>query len=525
MEIEQSGGAPQIDRPGGRIVLLRGPIVSSVNAFNNEAVPALGLAYVAGYVRARGYDVTLIDAVAEGLNRMWNLPAYPGFHCQGLRFEEIAERIPADVEVIGFSTMFSGEWPLIRDMIRFLRPRFPRALFVAGGEHITALPEYSLRDCPEIDVAVRGEGERTFHDVIVARRDGVDFAQVGGASSIDKASGRYVEGAGLPRIHDVGTIPWPYWPEGYLEKFWAAGKSYGVLTERDMPIMASRGCPYRCTFCSNPQMWTTRYVLREVDDVIAEIEHYVAKHQITSVQFYDLTAITKKRWTIEFCRKILEKGIKLKWSLPSGTRSEALDAETLAMLKATGCTYMAYIPESGSEETLKAIKKQISLDKLVASAMEAKRLGMTLRSNLIIGFPHETRRHVFESIGFGLRMAAKGIDEVVLNIFSPYPGTEIFADLLARGVVKLDDAYFLGLTSLNSDYTAVNPLTVNPHIGPRELAAYRLISMLVNYAISYLFYPARILRTLRNLLPGSREAETVLEHRLRDMLGRKKTAG
>ncbi|MBI2339920.1 MAG: radical SAM protein, partial [Deltaproteobacteria bacterium] len=65
-----------------------------------------------------------------------------------------------------------------------------------------------------------------------------------------------------------------------------------------MPIMASRSSPYQCTFCSSPRMWTTRYSLRGVDDVLNEIQHYIDKYGITSLQFYDLTAITKKSWTV-----------------------------------------------------------------------------------------------------------------------------------------------------------------------------------------------------------------------------------
>jgi hypothetical protein len=83
----------------------------------------------------------------------------------------------------------------------------PGALFVAGGEHITALTEFSLRDCPAL------------------------------------TNGQFVQVSGFQRLRDINHIPWPIWPEGYLEQFWQAGKSYGVQTARDMPIMASRGCP------------------------------------------------------------------------------------------------------------------------------------------------------------------------------------------------------------------------------------------------------------------------------------------
>ena len=489
------GGASGVGRQVGMaeqfiVSLVRSPIMSTTRAFNNEATPCIGFAYISGYLQAKGYSVDIVDGIAEGLNRFWDVPEFPGYHCQGLTVAEIIERIDPRTRVIGFSAMFSGEWPLMRAIIKAARKRFPDALLVAGGEHITALTEYSLRECPELNVCVRGEGEQAMYEICAAWRAGGDFSAIGGAAYID-AEAHFVE-VEPNRVREIDEIPWPHWPDGYMEKFWEAGKSYGVQSARDMPIIASRGCPYRCTFCSSPQMWTTRYILRSVDDLVGEIKHYVAKYNVTALQFYDLTAITKKRWTLEFCRRLItEKLDYLKWSLPSGTRSEALDAETLGMLKRTNCNYLVYAPESGSPDTLVRIKKRIDLDKLTQSVLEAKRQGIVVRTNLIIGFPHETRRHVFETIRYGLYLAWKGADEVTINIFSPYPGTEIFADLLAQGRIRLCDEYFLSLTSLNSDYTSLDPLTMNDMMGPRELALYRIGFMLTNYLVGYLRYPSR----------------------------------
>ena len=499
------------------VSLVRPPIVSTTRAFNNEATPCIGFAYISGFLQSKGYQVKIVDGIAEALNRFWDIPEFPGYHCQGLTIDEIIKRIDPRSRIIGFSAMFSGEWPITRAIIKAVRRKFPDALLVAGGEHITALTEYSLRECPELNVCVRGEGEQAMYEICEAYRTGKNFSEVGGAAYLD-ATDTFVEAA-PNRIREIDEIPWPDWPDGYMEKFWQAGKSYGVQSARDMPIIASRGCPYRCTFCSNPQMWTTRYILRSVDDLIGEIKRYVSKYDITALQFYDLTAITKKRWTIEFCRKLIEEKLDyLKWSLPSGTRSEALDADTLAALKRTNCNYLVYAPESGSPDTLEKIKKRINLDKLTASVLEAKRQGIIVRTNLIIGFPHETRKHVFETIRYGLYLAWKGADEVTINIFSPYPGTEIFDDLLARHRIELSDKYFLALTSLNSDYTSINPLTMNDTMGARELALYRIGFMLTNYIVGYLRYPSRIWRTIRNIWITEDVSATVFEHRVKDAL-------
>ena len=503
-----------------RVVLLRGPIVSTSRSVNNEATPCIGLAYIAAYIKKQGYAVTIIDAIADGLNRYWPLTRFPGYICQGIPFSEIIEQVPADTDVIGFSAMFSGEWPVQRELITELRRKLPFAVFVAGGEHATAMPEYSLRDCPALDVCVRGEGEHTLYEILECLRTDGDFTKVNGIV-YREADGRILVNERMPRIRAVNEIPWPHWPEGYLEKFWAAGKSYGVSSGRDMPLMVSRGCPFQCTFCSSPLMWTTLYKLRDPDDVIAEITHYQERYNITSLQLYDLTAITRKSWTVEFAQKLIAQAVDLKWSLPSGTRSEALDHETLGLLKRTGCHYLVYAPESGSPTTLKRIKKKIQLPQVTESILEAKRQGIVVRTNLIIGFPQETRREVFQTVRFGLMLATRGVDEVSINIFSPYPGSELYAELEAAGKIQLNDEYFLQLTSLNSDYTRTNPLTFNPIMGPRELALYRIAFMLLNYTISYMLYPRRIWRTICNVLSSRNAAATVFEHRLKDALRRK----
>lgn len=515
--------APLVRPPRGtrNVALVRGPIVSAKDAFNNEATPPIGFAYIAGYLRPHGYRVEIVDGIGEALNHVYELADFPGYVAQGLQFEQLIARIPADVEVIGFSVIFSGEWPVTRQLIRFARARFPHALFVAGGEHATALTEYSLRDCPELDVIVRGEGEHTLLELLEATRVGADRATVSGIAWID--DGAYRQNGDLPRIRSLAEMPRPAWPDGLLEKYWAAGKSHGVLTERDMPMLASRGCPYRCTFCSSPQMWTTRYVLRDPADVLDEIEHYVTKYAITSVQFYDLTAIVKRDWIVRFCTEMMARGIKIHWSLPAGTRSEALDAETLRLVKASGCHYLVYAPESGSRSTLLRVKKRISLDRITESMITAARYGIVVRANIIIGLPGETRREIYETLSYVLSLTWRGVDEVAVFLFSPYPGSALYAELVASKAVTPSDAYFLSLTSLNGKFNTLSPTTVNEHTWPFELAAYRTATMAAAYAIGYARHPSRAARTLRSLLSGA-GAATVLEHRLRDALRRRSVA-
>ena len=113
-----------------KIALVRGPIVYKANAINNEATPAIGFAYITGYLKKFGYDPIIVDAIAEGLNKTWPLKKYPGYYCQGIKYNDIIELIPDSSDVIGFSGMFSGEWPILRDLIFTVRESFPKALIV-----------------------------------------------------------------------------------------------------------------------------------------------------------------------------------------------------------------------------------------------------------------------------------------------------------------------------------------------------------------------------------------------------------
>ncbi|MBF0323360.1 MAG: radical SAM protein, partial [Magnetococcales bacterium] len=333
----------------------------------------------------------------------------------------------------------------------------------------------------------------------------------------------YRETNGLPRIRNISELPWPYWPPGYMEAFWKSGKSYGPQSARDMPMLWTRGCPFRCSFCSNPNMWTSRYAMREVDDVIAEIKYYVDQYDITTIQLYDLTAIVKKKWIVELLEKMLAQGVRVHLAFPAGTRSEVLDDEVLALLKKAGTTYISYAPESGSPAVLKMVGKRIDLDAIFRSIAAAVRHGLTVRINMVLGFPGETRRDVMKSLWFGLRCMYIGVDEIQPYIFMPFPGSALFRQLLSAGKIQLGDPYFLTLNTLNTDLTNLSHRVFNEQMRPGELTFYRLILTLISYFIGYLFHPSRIIRTMRNIF-SEHDAANVFEHRLKDAVRRKRVA-
>ena len=271
-----------------------------------------------------------------------------------------------------------------------------------------------------------------------------------------------------------------------------------------MPVLATRGCPYQCTFCSNPQMWTTRYITRDPERVIDEIEGYVQRYGVENIDFYDLTAIVRKGWIVDFCRGLVRRGLGITWQLPSGTRSEAIDAEVCDLLFRSGCRNISYAPESGSERTLQRIKKKVNLERMLASMRAAVGAGLNVKANILIGFPGETMQDMYDSLGFIVKMARAGVHDVSVWTFSPYPGCELFQELVASGRIgELDDEFFASLLSYSNPLDAVS---YSEHVGSGDLRRVRVAWLAAFYAASYFLHPVRPLRSVRNLVTGRYES-------------------
>jgi radical SAM superfamily enzyme YgiQ (UPF0313 family) len=262
-------------------------------------------------------------------------------------------------------------------------------------------------------------------------------------------------------------------------------------------------------------MWTTRYYMRDVTDVVDEIADYVERYQASNIDFYDLTAIIKRDWILEFCAELERRSLQITFQLPSGTRAEALDEEVLSALYRSGCRNICYAPESGSVVTLKRIKKKLKPEMILESVRAAKRIGINVKTNLMIGFPDETRRDMWQTLWYGAKLAWVGVDDIPLFPVLPYPGTELYDALREEGrLPEQSREYFSQLGFSDMDQT----VSLSQHISDRELGLVRGGAMAVFYLIGYARRPWRILRTLRNLLTG--DSATVLEQRLGEMLAR-----
>jgi anaerobic magnesium-protoporphyrin IX monomethyl ester cyclase len=496
------------------VTILRPPLLVPTWSDSGPLTPPIGPAYLAASLIQAGHEARIVDGVGENPYQITSL-FNDTVMAIGLRSEEIVDRIQPDTQLIGVSCMFSQDWPEIRRLVGLVRQRFPGVPIIMGGEHITAVPEFTLTSTPEVDACVIGEGEESIVDLANAFQDGRAWDAIPGVML--RAEDGTVKYTGpRTRIRNVDDIPWPAWHLVPVESYLAGGFSFGVNRGRSMPILATRGCPYECTFCSNPEMWTTRWYARDVDNVLDEIQAYMDKFGATNFDFYDLTAIVKRSWIIQFTNTILERKMKFTWQLPSGTRSEAIDDEVSRLLYASGCRNMSYAPESGSPAVLKRIKKVVKLDRLEESVRGAVRHGMNVKLNIIMGFPGETRDELRETVKFLARMGATGVQDMSISLFSPYPGSQLYKELRASGrIPELSDEYFLSLGAYKDFSQSVS---YTEGLTPKVLNRHRIMGFLTFYGIQYSVRPWRMVTLMSNLIQKKQESR--LDKSLQDLAHR-----
>ena len=467
------------------IVLINAPGLKSFSGLQMHTPnPPLGLAYIAGAVKDAGYAYTVIDGTGEALDSISPYPLRNDFMIQGLSFDQIAARIPVDTKIIGLSCMFSTLWPLTRDLAGHIRKSFPDALMTLGGEHGTAVPELALRSSV-FDVVLQGEGEETFLLLARAIAAGEQWHNIPGIAYLDHDA--YKSNGLAARNRDIDEIPVPDWDSFPIEEYISRHQINGANLGRSMPLLSTRGCPYQCTFCSSPNMWTTRYVPRDPVKVADEIELYKTKYNIVNVDFQDLTAVVKRKWVIQFCNELIKRQLNVTWQMPSGTRSEVFDEEVADLLYKSGCRALAFAPESGAPEILEKIKKQVDLDKMMIAMRIAVKRGFKLSCFIVIGFPDDTPATLRKTLSLIRRMALLGVHDVSVSKFVPYPGSVLFKRLQQEGHIAVDDEFFLSPMDF---YTQKAP-SYSPHLTTKELY-FAMLWMFTNfYIISFACRPIR----------------------------------
>ena len=423
--------------PSSDIQLVRLPAAECFRVATTSICLPLGLAYISSCLKDRGFKVDILDAVGEAPK---NRTGYFKGYLVGLGLKEVVEKINPNTLAIGISVIFTHEWPVAVKLVSLIKEKFPNIPVILGGEHISALPEFSM-NTSSADYIVMGEGEETIIELMNAIKNKSSVEKIEGIGY--KKNNEVVINNRRNRRKSIDEIPYPDWDsfnvKGYHDSRLVGGMYSDGIT---IPILATRGCPYQCTYCSSPNMWSPLWLPRDPKLVVDEIEYHVKKFGAKNFPFQDLTAIIKKDWVKAFCEELIKRDLNINWQLPSGTRSEAIDSEVAVLLKKSGMSSMAYAPESGSDETRKMIKKQMKTDRLLESIDATAKADLNLSVFLVIGFPHDLPKHLEENKNFVEVLAKHGVTDLSIAFYMALPGTELFYSLYDSNKIKLDKQYF-----------------------------------------------------------------------------------
>jgi radical SAM superfamily enzyme YgiQ (UPF0313 family) len=493
-------------RRAQHVVLIRTPTVLPVTSVTaQQGVPSLALAYLGAALKTAGHSVTYIDSVGERLGSRRPF-GEKGLLLAGLKIDEILEKIPADCDVIGISCLFSNDWIYARRILEVVHEARPYARMIVGGEHVTGDYQTILEVCPFVSCCVLGEGEETIVEVLDAFSGGTDFSQVRGIAYRDP-KGVVVKTEPRGRIVDVDQIAPPDWNSVPLVPYLDAGLGMAIQGVRSMPMLGSRGCPYRCTFCSAPKMWDAAWKpRRDIESILVEARHYKKTYGVDHLEFYDMSPSIDRRWLESFCDAVGTLGVT--WNFPSGMRSESLSRDLLVKMKASGCYKMTFPIETTAPHLIRALKKNTKPEKMLPLVKEAVRAGLITKANFILGMPNQRPRDILRDWWFLIRLALAGMHDVTCFAFVPYPGSELHDQLVKEGRIVKGPDYerFLAFNVYN------NPMQMRSwsvHIKDRQLTYWSLGGMALFYLAQFISHPTRIPKLIRAVLRG--EPVTMLE--------------
>jgi anaerobic magnesium-protoporphyrin IX monomethyl ester cyclase len=384
-----------------------------------KGAPSISLAYLARVIENLGINYEIIDCLVHDDDATQDLH---GYKISGLPIEETVRRIDPRADVIGITSMFTTEWMIVRELAKQIRVRFPNATIIVGGEHATADSDNIITYDKAIDICFLGESDDSF-EVFLKKFPERQHLETPGIA-YRGPNGEVIRNSRLARRKDLDEHL-PLWDKFDVKYYVDRRRSYSRIGTRAIPILATRGCPYKCTFCSNAQMWGTAYVMRSVDSVISEMKTYIEKYGIEHFDFIDLATSVNKTWFTQLCARIKEELPGITWEMTVGTRSEILDYETLKLVKDSGSNIIGLAPEAGSESMIKKVKKRLDFDRFFSTVKQAVNLDMDIKANIIVGFPHETPLELAKTAAFCMKLGWRGVKGVSVFRFTPFPGTEL----------------------------------------------------------------------------------------------------
>ncbi len=353
--------------------------------------PPLGLSYVAAVCEAAGSEVAIFDYVLSQYN--------PG------KLQRDLDAFQPDV--VG-TTAVTMNFRRAEEIIREAKHHRPSLITMMGGPHVTFDFENALRDNPELDIVVLGEGEETVSELIPVITDRNAWHQIKGIAFMEE--GQIHQTEPRPLIKDLDTLPLPSRHLIPLSRYQALGYAVTITT--------SRGCPNLCIFCLGRRMVGLKVRYRSATRIADEIEA-ILSYGLTRINVADDLFTANKERVRAVCNEIGRRGLKFGWS--AWSRVNTVDKETLQIMRDAGCDSVGFGIESGNQEMLKRVKKGTTLEKARLAVRASKEVGLRVHASFIIGLPGETPESMQDSARFAEELQA----EHGYHLLAPFPGTTV----------------------------------------------------------------------------------------------------
>lgn len=394
---------------------------------DTRTTPHLGIAYLAAMSERRGDEVAVFDQDVEEE-----------------KLTDFVRRFQPDLVGIGTNTpQVKQGWLCAREVKSVL----PNVVIVQGGPHVSALPEESAAR-PEIDIVARGEGEDTWIDI----SNNLEQWRAGNPNfkaqdlhdpqtkMLDKILGiTYMTTAGKirhtyerPSVVDLDALPFPAYKYFKMDRYSSLQPAMDAIEKgKSFSMMTSRGCPYRCTFCSQSVM-AEKWRARSPESVIAEWKHLVEDYGAQEIGILDDSANIDRKRLHRLSELLIQEGLhtKAQWVMINGIRANLADTELLGKMKEAGCKRVAFGVETGDEDILESIDKRVTHDQIRAAFQNAKKVGLETVGFFIIGLPGDTEETMEKTIKFACEL-----DPLVANfsMMTPYPGTKVWEQVHRNG--------------------------------------------------------------------------------------------
>lgn len=377
--------------------------------------PPLGVLYIAAMLQQHGYKVQVLDMHAAGVQSKSHL------------IRHLKQTAPS---VIGISTLTS-KFQNVLDIARICKEQFPDAPIMLGGHFGTFNHDKILTKYDEIDFIVRGEGEETAVELVQEiEKSKPNFSKIRGLSY--RNNGRLKVNADRPMLEDLDALPFPAYELVSHLSYGKLGLLQGTSGNLGTTV-TSRGCVYKCTYCSNSSFTghTIRY--RSPENVVEELEHYVNTFGLKEFMFNDDNFTLNKKRVFKLCYKLRKNGLDIEWFTDG--RVDQSDVSMFREMHRAGCRLILFGIESCVDRILKYYRKGTTYKMQINGVKSARKAKLDIVGSFILGAPIETAEEMWTTIK---KATALDLDYAQFNPLSIYRGTPIWSQLVQEGMI--DDA-------------------------------------------------------------------------------------